>query len=295
MRQRASDGWGQRRWAVAIVAVWASQLWAAATAQTPWQTNAYGTLSTNIAWNYAMGYHFTPLVNGQVTALGGYFNGTRTVKLFNKVTGTVLATATVSAANTWAYTGIAPVNVTAGTTYTIAVYLAGSGASRRSGLSPTLPRTFADIRIEGSTYTATSTTPTAVPTNTITATMYGQADISFVPSDTTPPTGTVSINNNATYTNTTTVTLNLSATDNSGTVGQMQFSSDNVTYSTPEAYATTKAWTLATGDGTKPVYAKFKDAAGNWSTPVTDTIVLDRTSPAVQITSPADGTILTGP
>jgi hypothetical protein len=54
----------------------------------------------------------------------------------------------------------------------------------------------------------------------------------------------------------------------------MQFSNDNVTYSTPEAYGTTKSWTLSAGDGTKTVYAKFSDAAGNWSAPYSDTIDL---------------------
>jgi hypothetical protein len=48
-----------------------------------------------------------------------------------------------------------------------------------------------------------------------------------------------------------------------------------------EAYATTKAWTLTTGDGTKTVYAWYKDAAGNSSTSYTDTIVLDMTAPPV--------------
>ena len=178
----------------------------AATVQTPWQTNAYGTLSTNISWNYARGYHFTPLVSGQVTALGGYFNGTKTVKLFNKSTGMLLASATVSAANTWSYTAISPVNVTAGTTYTVAVYLAGSGASYRSSLSPALPQTFGNIRIEGSTYASTGTDPTARPTNTVTTTMYGQADIQFLPTitDTTPPSAPPSVIDDGALTTSTT-------------------------------------------------------------------------------------------
>src|SRR3989338_3032341 len=120
--------------------------------QTPWQTNAYGTLSTNIAYQYAMGYHFTPLVNGQLTGLGGFFNGTKTVKLFNRATGVLLASATVTAATTWAKPAISPVAVTAGTTYPVAVYPAGSGGSRRSSLSPTLPRPLGDIRLDASTY-----------------------------------------------------------------------------------------------------------------------------------------------
>ena len=55
----------------------------------------------------------------------------------------------------------------------------------------------------------------------------------------------------------------------------MKFSNDNITYSTPESYATTRAWTLTSGDGTKTVYAKFKDSAGSWSNAYTDTIVLN--------------------
>jgi len=45
-------------------------------------------------------------------------------------------------------------------------------------------------------------------------------------------------------------------------------------YSTPEPYSATKTWTLSSGDGTKTVYVKFKDAAENWSTAYSDTINL---------------------
>ena len=108
----------------------------------------------------------------------------------------------------------------------------------------------------------------------------------------TPPSGTVSINSGAAYTLTTAVTLSLSATDDSGTVSQMQFSNDNVTYSTPEPYATTKSWTLTSGDGPKTVYVKFKDPAGHWSNPVPDSITLDTVPPAITVTSPQDGAVL---
>jgi hypothetical protein len=113
--------------------------------------------------------------------------------------------------------------------------------------------------------------------------------------DTTPPSGTVTINSGATATHNPVVTLTLSATDNSGTVAQMQCSNDGTTYSAAEAYATTKTWTLASGDGTKTVYVKFKDAAGNWSAPASDSIVLDTTPPAITITSPVDGAVITAP
>ncbi len=115
------------------------------------------------------------------------------------------------------------------------------------------------------------------------------------PADTTPPTGTITINGAAAATNSLTVTLTLSATDNSGSVSQMQFSSDGTTYTAPEAYAATKSWTLTAGDGVKTVYAKFKDAAGNWSVPASDTITLDTTPPTLSITSPADGAVIVAP
>lgn len=99
--------------------------------------------------------------------------------------------------------------------------------------------------------------------------------------DNVAPTGTVVINNNATATNNATVTLALTASDTQGSVTQMRFSNDGTTYSAAETYATAKTWTLAGGDGTKTVYVQFQDAAGNWSSAATDTIVLDTTAPSI--------------
>jgi hypothetical protein len=92
------------------------------------------------------------------------------------------------------------------------------------------------------------------------------------------PTGSITINSGAASTNSTSVTLTLSCSDAQG-CSQMRFSNDNITYSTPETYATTKAWTLTTGDGSKTVYVKFKDTPGNWSTAYSKSILLDNTVP----------------
>lgn len=97
--------------------------------------------------------------------------------------------------------------------------------------------------------------------------------------DTTPPTGTVTINGGAAATDSASVTLTLSCSDANG-CGRMQFSNDNVTWSTAEAYAGTKTWTITAGDGTKTVYAKFIDSAEIFPATVSDTIVLDTTSQA---------------
>src|SRR3989304_6061880 len=99
--------------------------------------------------------------------------------------------------------------------------------------------------------------------------------------DTIPPTGFVSINSGAAYTNTTSVTLTLSYLDLGSEYLQMQFSNDNTNWSTAETFATSKTWTLTSGDGTKTVYAKLKDNAGNWTTTtINDTIILDTISPS---------------
>lgn len=70
-------------------------------------------------------------------------------------------------------------NVQAGTAYTVAVYLAGSGGSYRNGVK-TFPQTYGSIRIDGTTYASTAGNPNARPTNSVTTRMYGQADIKFV-------------------------------------------------------------------------------------------------------------------
>jgi hypothetical protein len=109
--------------------------------------------------------------------------------------------------------------------------------------------------------------------------------------DNTPPTGTVVINGGAASTSSTAATLTLNASDQLSTVVQMRFSNTGTSYSTPEAYATSKSWTLTTGQGTKTVFVQFQDALGNWSGGFTDTIVLDSTAPSI---SAVQATTITG-
>lgn len=97
--------------------------------------------------------------------------------------------------------------------------------------------------------------------------------------DITPPTGSIMINNGATFTRTNSVTLHLTASDACGGVSQMKFSNDNVIWATPETFATTKNYILAPGDGTKTVYVKFMDANSNWSQAFSATIILDTIAP----------------
>jgi len=101
--------------------------------------------------------------------------------------------------------------------------------------------------------------------------------------DTAPPSGTVLVNGGDAYTSSTSVTLALSCTDTTSGCVAMQISNDGAAWSTEEPPAASRAWTLTAGDGEKTVYARYKDNAGNWSSPVTDTIILDTAPPTGSI------------
>jgi chitodextrinase len=104
--------------------------------------------------------------------------------------------------------------------------------------------------------------------------------------DNQPPSGSVIINGGAVATNNRTATLTLAASDALSPVTQMRFSNTGTSYSTAEAFATTKVWTLASGTGSpKTVYVQVKDAVGNWSGALTDTIIWDATAPTVSSVS----------
>jgi len=106
--------------------------------------------------------------------------------------------------------------------------------------------------------------------------------------DTAPPSGSITIKDEATYATTTAVTLTLSAIDATSGVAEMHFSNDNTTYTEWQTYATSKLWTLQEGDEVKTVYVQFRDQAGLISTYL-DTIVLDTSPPTILITSPITG------
>jgi photosystem II stability/assembly factor-like uncharacterized protein len=95
-------------------------------------------------------------------------------------------------------------------------------------------------------------------------------------------TGTVAINAGAAFTNAATVTLAITQT--AGTIAQMAFSADgDFASATFVPFAPTASFTLPSGDGSKSIYARFKDGAGGTSDAV-DTIVLDTTDPTGTVT-----------
>ncbi len=93
------------------------------------------------------------------------------------------------------------------------------------------------------------------------------------------PTGSISIAGGAAMTRLAPVVVSVPATDSSGVV-EVALSNDGSTWTT-RSYAATQNWTLSAANGVKTVRVKWRDAAGNWSTVKSDTIVLDTVAPAL--------------
>jgi len=147
-------------------------------AENPLQALGLGAAS-KIAADINAGYKFTPNTNGIITRLGlRCDSGTRTVRLYD-MSGTVLASANVTAAgvSAWAYTDITPVSVTANTSYVVAVR---SGSGNYCYNNPvTTPVTSGNIIINDSRYFSSSDAmPTTVSSGS-SGSMLGQADVTF--------------------------------------------------------------------------------------------------------------------
>jgi hypothetical protein len=98
--------------------------------------------------------------------------------------------------------------------------------------------------------------------------------------DTTPPTGSIVINDGASTTTSVSVTLSLTYGDATSGVSQVRYSNDGIWDTEPwETPAATKAWTLTSGDGLKTVWYQVMDNAGLVSTAYSDDITLKTTSP----------------
>ncbi|MCD6108854.1 MAG: PGF-pre-PGF domain-containing protein [Thermoplasmata archaeon] len=96
--------------------------------------------------------------------------------------------------------------------------------------------------------------------------------------DTTEPSCSLSINNNALYTNTISVNLSITASDANG-VKYMRFKNDTSNWTEWESFVTSKSWNLTNIEGERTVYVMVKDAAGNTKT-ASDKITLDTTPPS---------------
>lgn len=97
--------------------------------------------------------------------------------------------------------------------------------------------------------------------------------------DTAPPTGSVIINGGATATGVRPVTLTLNATDAGGTVTNMRFSWDNVSWYGWETFVSARNASIQGGDGTRIIFVQFRDNSGNVSPVYSDSILFDTTAP----------------
>jgi len=98
--------------------------------------------------------------------------------------------------------------------------------------------------------------------------------------DSTPPTGSIVINNGREYSNSTSVSLTLTAEDPESGVSSVRFRNEGDTYGNWELPSAVRSWTLKNGDGNKTVYYQIRNNAGLVSATYSDTIVLDTAAPS---------------
>src|SRR6202035_1985082 len=108
----------------------------------------------------------------------GLYDGTKTVYLYNRSTGALLASASGPAVNGWTYKTITPLTLTAGTSYTVALYTAGSGAAYRTGMS-SMPSVLADATIEGTCSRPGGPAEPCASSGLVAGNNYGMADIKY--------------------------------------------------------------------------------------------------------------------
>jgi hypothetical protein len=109
------------------------------------------------------------------------------------------------------------------------------------------------------------------------------------PPDTTPPAGLLTINAGAQVTASLAATLTLNATDDIGVSAYLVSASPTppaaeaagwVVVPATASFGGSVPVALSGGDGTKTVYAWYRDAAGNVSAAASDSILLDQTAPS---------------
>lgn len=102
-----------------------------------------------------------------------------------------------------------------------------------------------------------------------------------------PPIGTIQINAGASVTVSPEVVLALNAFDTYGTVVEMRFSNNGLTWSDWQLYGSSADWTLSLlgGDGSKTVFVQYRDNAANVSQSSQASIILESTAPIAIITA----------
>jgi len=133
--------------------------------------------------------------------------------------------------------------------------------------------------------------PGATESGQITVTVYDKAGnratqvYTYTYDGLPPATGGITIAGGAYYVSRTNVSLSLFAADNVTGCGVAQMClSNGPACSSWQSYSITASWTLDDSDGERTVYAWFRDNLANAAGPFTDTVFLDRVTPAGSIT-----------
>ncbi len=244
--------------------------------------------------------------------LGSGGNGGKTVYVwFKDFFGNVSTAASGSITLDTASPAVTITSPASGATHTATsetISLCGSASDGASGIGGV-----AWSNSKGGNGTATGTSSWSAPgvsisegDNVITVTAWdgagntstGTLTVSYI-----TPTGTITINNGASHTNSSAVTVNLSATDRGGVTGY--YLAEGSFFSQPSApsatasgwasvapaaaYTGTAAFTLSRDDGEKTVYAWYKNASERVFGKTKATITVDTKPPAATITTPASG------
>ena len=103
--------------------------------------------------------------------------------------------------------------------------------------------------------------------------------------DTAVPSGSIVVASGSPWTKGRAVNLSLKCADTKSGCSQMQLAQDTGTFTPPEPFVASRAFTLAGADGKKTVNVRYIDGAGNSSKSYADTITLDTTAPVVTAVS----------
>ncbi len=142
----------------------------------------------------------------------------------------------------------------------------------------------------GPTYQLTGDTISPQPVETSTSASYILQGRPLVTVDSDLPSCGIFVNDNQPLTNIVDVDLSLICGHATG-CSFVQLSNNGVGWSAPQGYTTSAPWALVANDGPRKVFARFQNGLGLWSGACYDSIVLDRTAPAVGV-SPTGGTYM---
>ncbi len=101
--------------------------------------------------------------------------------------------------------------------------------------------------------------------------------------ETTPPSASIIINNGNSYTSSPDVTLSLTYSDSQSGIDKCSYMNDGESWSSWEDCQATKSWTLRQEDGSRTVYYRVRDLAGNINNSEYDSIFLDTTPPTSNV------------